>query len=629
MIRLVLLSAVLVAFTFAQSPNDPNYIVLPVVVHDYYPCATNEWSTPLPNMTLDNCQHDVEPYQTSSTRWGSGLGTANTGMVSSTLSPNRKPIYILGEAPNGVTSSRYQTLNATTYARWWDSSWPGNWPISYNLTLQLDPKTGLYQINTGAFYPIDNRGWGNNGIYPEHNWGFCVEAHAAFIYNSSATLSFEGDDDLWIFLNNQLIFDIGGIHTPVKQTTKLGDVAWATPMKDFASYPFDMFYCERQTAGSDLILTSTVNIYCPNNQYDACGVCQGKGDCCTDKCIPKDACTIGTLNPQNCNCTYDSISKYSNCAAQSTACVSVQCDGQNLGNSGNCVSKNRQGPSYTGCQLQTCDPVKGFQTVNYNPCPQNANATCYPNTCVVSGSNYTCNNSTANQCVGACVNVPCPKLPCSTFTCTNVADGDAGSESGRKCSYTSTLPENTLCTNYTCAADNVTIVSTPVVQCTNSSNLCFNSTCDPDLGKCTDRIYLTCNDNNACTTDSCVEATGQCQFITNPLPSQNNTCVLASCDPVYGVTASNVSCKGIRCTQNPNAEGCCQCEGIPLVAVILGTGAIVGIAVGGAAALALAGIGGKAAHSYFAANSAAAAGIQDNPMYVANQSGGDNPMYAT
>lgn len=62
------------------------------------------------------------------------------------------------------------------------------------------------------------------------------------------------------------------------QTTTLGNFAWATPMQEYASYPFDMFYCERQTAGSDIILTTTVNIYCPNNQFDFCGVCQGKGE---------------------------------------------------------------------------------------------------------------------------------------------------------------------------------------------------------------------------------------------------------------------------------------------------------------------------------------------------------------
>lgn len=75
-------------------------------------------------------------------------------------------------------------------------------------------------INSQQFYPIDDKGWGKNGYkkdYNSHNWGFCVEAHAAFIYNSTSTLSFEGDDDMWIFLNNQLVFDIGGVHSAVKQ----------------------------------------------------------------------------------------------------------------------------------------------------------------------------------------------------------------------------------------------------------------------------------------------------------------------------------------------------------------------------------------------------------------------------
>lgn len=71
-------------------------------------------------------------------------------------------------------------------------------------------------------------------------------------------------------------------------------------------------------------------------------------------------------------------------------------------------------------------------------------------------------------------------------------------------------------------------------------------------GGCTPKVYTICNDNSNCTVDSCVESTGQCSFVDVVLPSSNNTCILASCDPEYGVTATNISCKGIDCVQDPS-----------------------------------------------------------------------------
>jgi fibro-slime domain-containing protein len=88
----------------------------------------------------------------------------------------------------------------------------------------------------GGFFPLDGKGWvvsnpvGENTRDGGHNYSFTTEMRSWFTYTATGAqkLSFYGDDDLWVFVNGQLVLDIGGIHSKVAGNFTLNTDGTAT-----------------------------------------------------------------------------------------------------------------------------------------------------------------------------------------------------------------------------------------------------------------------------------------------------------------------------------------------------------------------------------------------------------------
>jgi fibro-slime domain-containing protein len=102
-------------------------------------------------------------------------------------------------------------------------------------------------------------GWVNSGSGFHldtcmHNYSFAMKISTQFKYAKGQSFEIIGDDDFWIFINNKLALDYGGIHDKIEGAINLDTLG----LKEGNVYPFHIFYAERNITGSNLKIRTSI-----------------------------------------------------------------------------------------------------------------------------------------------------------------------------------------------------------------------------------------------------------------------------------------------------------------------------------------------------------------------------------
>lgn len=206
----------------------------------------------------------------------SGCAQFTEGMVEDTLGPNGVPVrsknfpancklsehlndWFLPEViAKDASGKEYTNVTCRTLELEMDKK--GFWLGQRN---KKSPEKGLFLLDD--FEYLDSAktvknphfDWISGGsTIGTHNYGFTMKIQAQFEYVKGQYFEFLGDDDVWVFINNKLVVDIGGQHEERTGSVNLDDLG----LEVGKTYPFHIFYAERHKDESNFKMRTSIDL---------------------------------------------------------------------------------------------------------------------------------------------------------------------------------------------------------------------------------------------------------------------------------------------------------------------------------------------------------------------------------
>ncbi|MGP1346452.1 MAG: fibro-slime domain-containing protein [Phycisphaerales bacterium] len=219
-----------------------------------------------------------------------------THNVSPQLAPDGKPVYVgngnkvgqqfkdsanrpiawtlynpeLGDIAGSFASTNRDggIQSSDTFDQWFRNTPGVNLSKALDITLVRQPNSNVYVFDDrndpaysglGGFFPINNQLFGNSPGNNK-NFHFTYELATEFIYKAGQghVFKFRGDDDVWVFINGQLVIDLGGVHSAIEQTVELDRLEGI--LKPNQTNTLHFFFAERHRTQSNFRIETTLNL---------------------------------------------------------------------------------------------------------------------------------------------------------------------------------------------------------------------------------------------------------------------------------------------------------------------------------------------------------------------------------
>ena len=189
----------------------------------------------------------VRDFSASHPNMQSTVDGLRPGLVATTLDADGKPSLAVANPGGSFTDQ-------DDFAQWYRDVDGINTAIAFDILLTPNAG-GMLEFSDSTFFPINGMGFGNEGRSNNYHFTYEVSAQIAFT-DPTQSFAFTGDDDLWVFVDDQLVLDLGGVHPAVSGSFSGADLA-ALGLNANTNYDMTIFFAERHTTQSNFKIQTT------------------------------------------------------------------------------------------------------------------------------------------------------------------------------------------------------------------------------------------------------------------------------------------------------------------------------------------------------------------------------------